>query len=114
MRKLAAAACLALLMMGCESAFRDEATYEGAPTSSWVALARDKDEDVERRCKAVEVLGDLGLTEADQTVPALQEVLTDAEPRIKLLSLQALAKLAPKASKAQGAVGRAINDKNKI
>src|SRR6476646_9041375 len=99
MRKFAATACLALLMLGCDSAFREEATYEGAPTSSWVALATDRDEDVERRRKAVEVLGELGLTESDQTVPALKEAVTDPDAHVRLLALQALAKLAPKANK---------------
>jgi HEAT repeat protein len=113
MRKFAAAACLALLTLGCENAFREEATYEGAPTSSWAALATDRGEDVERRRKAVEVLGELGPTEADRTVPALRDALTDPDAEVRLLALRALGKLAPKASKAQAAVGRAINDRNK-
>jgi hypothetical protein len=112
-RKFATAACLALMMLGCDNAFREEATYEGAPTSSWCALATDRDEDVERRRKAVEVLGELGMTEVDQTVPALKEAVTDPDAHVRLLALRSLGKLAPKATKAQAAVGRAINDKNK-
>ncbi len=113
MRKLTATACLALLLLGCDNALREEATYEGYPTSSWAALATARDEGVDRRRKAVIVLGELGLTEADRSVPALQEALTDPDPDVRLLALKSLGKLAPKASKAQPAVGRAFNDKNK-
>jgi HEAT repeat protein len=113
MRKLTTTACLALLMLGCDNSFREEATFEGAPTSSWALLATDRDEPVERRRKAVEVLGNLGLTETDRSVPALKEALTDPDPDVRILTLKALGKLAPKAGKAQAAVGRAFNDKNK-
>jgi HEAT repeat protein len=112
MRKLAATACLALLLFGCgENGLHTEATWEGRSTSQWVQLA--KDDDVEARRKAVTALGELGLTEASDTVPTLTEAVADPDPAVRLLALRSLEKLAPKASKAQPAVGKAINDKNK-
>jgi HEAT repeat protein len=108
MRKLTATACLALLLLGCGES---GATYEGYTTGQWCELA--KDDDVERRRKAVFVLGELGLTEADETVPTLAGAVADPDPEVRRVALQSLEKLAPKAKKAQGAVGRAINDKNK-
>jgi hypothetical protein len=114
MCKLPATACLALLLLGCDNAFREEATFEGYQTSSWCLLLTDRTQDVERRRKAAIVLGDLGLTEADRSVPALQEALTDPDPDVRIYTLKSLAKLAPRANKAQAAVGRAMNDKNKF
>jgi HEAT repeat protein len=113
MRKLICTAGLALLLLGCENAIQGEAEYEGVPTSGWVALATDRTQDVERRRKAVKALGELGLTETDETVPALAEALTDPDEGVRYYSLLSLEKLAPKAAKAQPAVGRAMNDKNR-
>jgi HEAT repeat protein len=111
MRKFAAAGLC--LLLGCsDNAFQREATYEGRPTSEWVQLAAD--DDVERRRNAVAVLGELGLTEADQSVPALAKAVGDADPYVRLLALKSLEKLAPKAKKAEGPVGRALSDKNKV
>jgi HEAT repeat protein len=113
MRKLLATACLALLLLGCgEGSFHNEAMYEGYTTLQWCELA--KDDDVEKRRKAVFVLGELGLTEADDTVPVLAQAVADHDANVRLRALQSLEKLAPQAKKAQGAVGRAMNDKNKV
>jgi hypothetical protein len=117
MRKLIAAACLALVLLailltGCDSTFQKEATYEGINTAGWVELV--KDDDVEWRRRAAVVLGELGLTEADETVPALAGACSDPDTHVKLMALKSLEKLAPKGKKAQGAVSRAINDKNKL
>jgi hypothetical protein len=112
MRKLAATACLALLLLGCDRSFRDEATYEGYTTSQWVDELTD--DDVEKRRKAAFVLGELGLDESDDTVPALAKACADPDAHVRLVSLRSLEKLAPKARKAEGAVGRAISDKNKL
>lgn len=112
MRRLAATACLSLLLIGCGShGFRGEATWEGHSTSDWVRLA--KDDDVEARRKAVTALGELGLSEAGESVPALTDAVADPDPLVRLLALQSLEKLAPRESKAEAAVGRAINDKHK-
>jgi HEAT repeat protein len=114
MRKLIATTFLALLLLpGCERSFQDEATYEGYTTSQWIELLTDPAEDVERRRKAAFVLGELGLTEADETVPPLAQACSDPDVGVKLNALRSLEKLAPKAKKAQNAVGRAMNDKHK-
>jgi HEAT repeat protein len=113
MRQLAATACLTLLLFGCDNLVREEASYEGYTTSQWAMLATDQDADVERRREAVAALGELGLSEADKSVPALKEAVADPDAHVRLLALQALQKLAPKAATAQPAVGRAFNDKNK-
>lgn len=113
MRKLAATVCLTLLLLpGCERSFRDEATYEGYTTSQWVEELSD--DNVEKRRKAAFVLGELGLDEADDTVPALATACADPDIQVRLAALKSLEKLAPKARKASGAVGRAISDKNKL
>jgi HEAT repeat protein len=112
MRKLAATACLTLLLLGCERSFRDEASYEGYTTSQWVEELSD--DDVEKRRKAAFVLGELGLSEADLTVEPLGKACTDPDAHVRLVSLRSLEKLAPKAKKAEGAVGRAMSDKNKL
>ncbi|HKI33962.1 MAG TPA: HEAT repeat domain-containing protein [Gemmataceae bacterium] len=112
MRKLAATASLALLLLGCENSFREEAVWEGVSTSGWVEQLQD--DDVEKRRKAAEVLGELGPTEADLTVRPLADALKDTDAHVRLMALKSLEKLAPKASKVQPAVGRAMNDKNKI
>jgi hypothetical protein len=119
MRKRIAVVCLALLLVGltllhagCENSFREEAVWEGVSTSGWVELLQD--DDVEKRRKAAEVLGELGLTEADLTVRPLADALKDSDAHVRLMALKSLEKLAPKATKVQAAVGRAINDKNKI
>ena len=114
MRNFAAAACLAMLTLGCEHALREEPKYDGLTVSQWCQVATDQDEDVERRRQATEMLGNLGPEEADDTVPALTKAVADPDAHVRLLALRALGKLAPKARKAQPAVGRAINDKNKI
>jgi HEAT repeat protein len=112
MRKLAATACLTLLLLvGCERAFKDEATYEGLTTSQWVEDLSD--DDVEKRRHAAIVLGELGLSEADETVPPLAKACSDPDVHVRYAALQSLEKLAPKAKKAEAAVGRAINDKHK-
>jgi len=111
MRKLYTTACLALLLVGCERSFQDEATYEGVSTSGWVEEA--KNDNVEKRRKAAEVLGELGPTEADLTVPALKDLVADEDAHVRLMALRSLGKIAPKAGKASGAVGRAMSDKNK-
>jgi HEAT repeat protein len=112
MRKPVVTAFLALLLLpGCERSFQDEATYEGVTTSQWIELLTD--DDVEKRRKAAFVLGELGLTEADETVPPLAQACSDPDVNVRLIALKSLEKLAPKAKKAQGAVGRAMNDKNK-
>lgn len=112
MRKLVATACLALLLLGCENPLREEAMIEGVSTSGWVEMA--KDDDVEVRRKAVEVLGELGPTETDQTVPALAEAVADSDAHVRLLALRSIGRLGGKARAAQPAVGKAITDKNKI
>jgi HEAT repeat protein len=113
MRKLAATLCLTLMLLpGCERSFRDEATYEGYTTSQWIEEL--KDDDVAKRRKAAFVLGELGLDEADDTVPELAKACADPDANVRLMSLRSLEKLAPKAKKAEGAVGRAISDKNKL
>jgi HEAT repeat protein len=112
MRKLIATACLCLLLLGCENSFREEASFEGVTTSGWIEQLKDGDLDQRRR--AAEVLGVLGPTEADETVPALAGALTDPDAHVRLMALKSLEKLAPKAKKAQVAVGKAMNDKNKI
>jgi hypothetical protein len=117
MRKLIAAACpamllLAMLLTGCDNSLQQEATYEGINTAGWVELV--KDDDVEWRRRAAVVLGELGLTEADETVPALAGACSDPDAHVRLMALKSLEKLAPKARKAQGPVSRAINDKNKL
>jgi HEAT repeat protein len=111
MRKLAATACLTLLLLGCENNLTEEAMIEGLYTSDWVEQA--KDDDVEKRRKAVEVLGQLGPTETDKTVPALIDALSDEDVQVRLLALRSISQLGGKARKAQPAVGRAINDKDK-
>jgi hypothetical protein len=111
MRKLATAACLSLLLLGCEKSYQDEAMYEGYSTSQWVEELSD--DNVDKRRKAAFVLGELGLTETDETVPPLAKACTDPDIQVRLAALRSLEKLAPKAKKAEGAVGRAISDKNK-
>jgi HEAT repeat protein len=113
MRKHVATAYLALLLLsGCESAFREEAVWEGGSTSYWVEMT--KDEDLEKRRNAVKVLGELGPTEADQTVPALIETLKDDDDAVRYYSLTSLGKIGPvKARPAQSAVGKAIQDRHK-
>jgi HEAT repeat protein len=112
MRKLAATACLALLLLGCERTFQNEAIYEGYTTSQWIEELSD--DDVDKRRKAAFVLGDLGLTEADLTVPELVKAVKDPDAHVRITALKSLEKLAPKASRYEGAVGRAMNDKNKL
>jgi HEAT repeats len=117
MRKPVAAACLTLFLLGCDDlAFHKEATYQGRSTSEWISFTTP-DNEVQLRRKAVKVLGELGLTETDQTVPALGKLVADStadkDPIVRLLALKSLEKLAPKAKKAYGAVGRAMNDKVK-
>jgi HEAT repeat protein len=113
MRKSAATVCLALLLFGCgDNGFRSEASYDGYKTSDWVQLAED--EDVEWRRKAVVALGELGPSEADDSVPALAKACADPDPYVRLSALRSLEKLAPKARKAAPAVTRALNDKNKV
>jgi hypothetical protein len=114
MRNLAAAACLTLLLFGCERAFRDEASYEGYTTSQWADALSQDNQDVEMRRKAAFVLGELGLSEADESVPALANACSDPDIHVRINALRSLEKLAPKAKKAEGAVGRAMNDKNKV
>jgi len=112
MRKLSATACLALLLVGCDyTYFREDVTYEGRTAEQWVELTRD--DDVEMRKKAVTMLGEIGLPEAERSVPALARATADADVVVRLLALQQLEKLAPKAKKAQGAVTKAFSDKNK-
>ncbi|HEX5272119.1 MAG TPA: HEAT repeat domain-containing protein [Gemmataceae bacterium] len=111
MRKLTATACLALLLVGC-GRMQEEASYEGLTTSQWIEELSN--EDVNTRRKAAIVLGELGLTEAEQTVPALANACGDADTLVKIYALQSLERLAPKAKKAQNAVGRAMSDKHKV
>ena len=114
MRKVAATACLAFLLLGCDFSFREEPTYEGRTTEEWVQLIDPADnDDGDIRYKAVSVLGEVDPVESDKTVPALAKATADPEPRIRLLALQELEALAPRAKKAQPAVGRAMSDKNK-
>jgi HEAT repeat protein len=112
MRKLVLAACLALLPLGCDS-LHPEATYDGVTTSDWIEYLHDET-NTDRRVQAATALGELGLDEAGDTVPELAKAVGDPQPRVRLAALQSLQKLAPKARKAQGAVGRAISDKNKV
>ncbi len=111
MRKFAATACLALLLLGCERSFQNEAIYEGYTTSQWVEELSDDNAD--KRRKAAFVLGELGLSEAELTVPALAKAVPDPNVDVRLTALRSLEKLAPKASRYQGVVGRAMNDKDK-
>jgi HEAT repeat protein len=112
MRKFAATACLALLLIGCERTFQDPVIYEGMTTQQWVEDLSDEN-NVERRRKAAVVLGELGLSEAEETVEPLAKACSDPDLQVRLNSLRSLEKLAPKAKKAEGAVGRAMSDKNK-
>ena len=57
----------ALLLLGCERSFQNEAIYEGYTTSQWVEELSDDNAD--KRRKAAFVLGELGLSEAELTVP---------------------------------------------
>ncbi len=112
MRKLAATACLALLLLtGCGKSFQDEASYEGLTTSMWIEDLHN--EDVNKRRAAALALGELGPSEAEETVPELANACSDPDTEVKIYALRSLEKLAPKAKKAEGAVGRAMNDKNK-
>jgi hypothetical protein len=112
MRKLTATACLAVLLLGCDYTFHEDVTYEGRTTEEWVKLTQD--DDMDTRLKAIEMLGQIGPIEASQSVPALARSVSDVEPRVRLEALRQLETLAPKAKKAEHAVTRAMNDKNKI
>jgi hypothetical protein len=113
MRHFAASACLALLLTGCgESGSPMQSTWEGLPASDWARLT--KDTNVETRRRAVVALGELGLPDASESVPALADATADEDPAVRLMALQSLEKLAPKASKAQAKVTRAMSDKNKV
>jgi hypothetical protein len=114
MHKFAATACLAFLMLGCDLVNREEPLYEGRTYDDWIQLSDvNQNEDVSLRTKAVRILGELGPYEPDLMIPALAKVTTDPIPNIRLMALKELETLAPKAKKAQPAVGRAMSDKDK-
>jgi HEAT repeat protein len=102
---------VAVLFAGCIESDREEARYEGVPTSIWVLRMRD--EDVAVRQEAARALGVLGPSELEETLTPLLEALQDPDPMVRYHALVSIGKLRPPARKASVAVGRAINDKDK-
>jgi HEAT repeat protein len=113
MRKLLAAAFLAVLFVGCNNGItHEEANYEGYTTTDWID--RLHSEEIEVRRDAAKAMGELGPEEASSTVPALIQSLKDEDTLVRLYSIRSLSKLGPvKSRSASAAVGRAINDKDK-
>jgi HEAT repeat protein len=112
MRKLVVTACLALLLSGCESAFREEGEYNGVTTSQWIEQLHD--ENVEKRREAAQALGELGPPEAEQTAPELATATGDADRAVRFYAIRSIGKLGLKGAKpAKAAVARAINDPDK-
>ncbi len=64
--------------------------YEGKTLSEWIALSKDKDENVRR--DAASVLGNIG-PEAKTAVPALKGLLKDKDENIRCAADEALAKI---------------------
>jgi hypothetical protein len=112
MKRLMVLTLLGFFCLGCDALVREEAEYQGVPTSGWVD--RMKHDDVEVRREAAAALGELGTTEVHQTLPVLIEALKDSDRHVKLNALGSLDKLGAKARKARTAVAKAINDPDKI
>lgn len=110
MRRFVYLTGLAILCTGCGDSYREDAVYEGVPTSAWIT--RLKDENPVIRREAAHALGQLGPDEAEQTLSALVEALKDPDPLVRCHALLAIEQLGTKGRKALGAVSRAILDKD--
>jgi len=105
--KHAAPLLVLLCLIGCTKS--QPMLAHGKPVQHWVDALQDKD--VNKRVKAVEVLGNVGVADAS-AIPALTTALKDREARVRSEAALALLRIGTPAKEAVPALQEACKDKD--
>ena len=101
MRKFAATACLALLLLGCERSLQNEAILRGLyhqPVGGGIVRGQTRTSGARPPSSSASWVS----PKPTQIVPALAQAVADPDPGVRLAALKSLEKLAPKARGIKG------------